>query len=188
MSFRYNLNQVTVSEKAWNSKNNFSDICRAKMLFNLTKENESKQTIMVMPNRAMSWQHIMMFYLAIAIVTLSIAFNFYVRGLTLILPFAGLELAALGVVLYISAWRSNIKEVVSVTEKKIKIEIGRNMPEKVFEFDRAWAKIVLQRSWNNWYPSRLLLRSHGKQIELGQFLNEQERQSLAVELKKVINK
>ena len=77
--------------------------------------------------------------------------------------------------------------MVSVTEEKIKIEIGRNTPEKVYEFDKAWAKIVLEKSWNNWYPSRLLLRSHGKQIELGKFLNEQERQCLEVELKKVIN-
>ena len=158
------------------------------MFFNLTNENELEKTIMVMPNRAMPWQHIMMFYFAIAAVTLTIAFNFYVQGLTLILPFAGLELAALGIVLYISAWRSNIKEVVSVTDEKIKIEVGRNSPETVFEFDRVWVKIVLEKSWNNWYPSRLLLRSHGKQIELGKFLNEQERQCLEVELKKVINK
>ena len=107
------------------------------MFFNLTNENELEKTIMVMPNRAMSWQHIMMFYCAIAIVTLTIAFNFYAQGLTLVLPFAGLELVALGVVLYISAWRSNIKEVISINGEKIKIEIGRNTPEKVFEFDRV---------------------------------------------------
>lgn len=118
------------------------------MFFNLTNENELEKTIMVMPNRAMSWQHIMMFYCAIAIVTLTIAFNFYTQGLTLVLPFAGLELVALGVVLYISAWRSNIKEVISINGEKIKIEIGRNTPEKVFEFDRVWAKIVLENKLN----------------------------------------
>ena len=103
------------------------------------------------------------------------------------MPFAGLELLALGVVLYISAWRSNIKEVVNIGEEKIRIEIGRNAPEKTYELDKAWAKVVLERSWNNWYPSRLLLRSHGRQLEIGKFLNEQERQCLEVELKKVIN-
>jgi uncharacterized membrane protein len=142
---------------------------------------------MVMPNRAMPWQHIMMIYLLISGVTISIAFGFFTQGLTLILPFAGLELLALGVVLYISAWRSNIKEVVNVTEEKIRIEIGRNGPEKTYELDKTWAKVVLERSWNNWYPSRLLLRSHGRQIEIGKFLNEQERQCLGAELKKVIN-
>ena len=157
------------------------------MFFNLTKESELEKTIMVMPNRAMPWQHIMMIYLLIFGVTISIAFGFFTQGLTLILPFAGLELLALGVVLYISAWRSNIKEVVNVTEEKIRIEIGRNAPEKTYELDKAWAKVVLERSWNNWYPSRLLLRSHGRQFEIGKFLNEQERQCLEVELKKVIN-
>ena len=157
------------------------------MFFNLTKESELEKTIMVMPNRAMPWQHIMMIYLLIFGVTISIAFGFFTQGLTLILPFAGLELLALGVVLYISAWRSNIKEVVNVTEEKIRIEIGRNAPEKTYELDKTWAKVVLERSWNNWYPSRLLLRSHGRQFEIGKFLNEQERQCLEVELKKVIN-
>ena len=157
------------------------------MLFNLTNENDLQKTIMVMPNRAMPWQHIMVIYLLVSGVTISIAFSFFTQGLTLILPFAGLELLALGVVLYISAWRSNIKEVVNVTEEKIRIEIGRNAPEKTYELDKAWAKVVLERSWNNWYPSRLLLRSHGRQIEIGKFLNEQERQCLGAELKKVIN-
>jgi len=156
------------------------------MLFNLTNENDLKTTIMVMPNRAMPWQHIMMIYLLVSGVTISIAFSFFTQGLTLILPFAGLELLALGVVLYISAWRSNIKEVVNVTEEKIRIEIGRDVPEKIYELDKAWANIVLERSWNNWYPSRLLLRSHGRQLEIGKFLNEQERQCLAIELSKVI--
>ena len=156
------------------------------MFFNLTRESELEKTIMVMPNRAMPWQHIMMIYLLISGVTISIAFGFFTQGLTLILPFAGLELLALGVVLYISAWRSNIKEVVNVTEEKIRIEIGRDVPEKIYELDKAWANIVLERSWNNWYPSRLLLRSHGRQLEIGKFLNEQERQCLAIELKKAI--
>jgi|TARA_Y100000590_G_scaffold8850_1_gene10989 uncharacterized membrane protein len=156
------------------------------MLFNLTNEKNIEKTIMVMPNRAMPWQQIMLIYFFISFITISIALGFFSQGLTLILPFAGVELAALGAVLYISAWRSNIKEVVSVTENNIRVEIGRKSPEKTFKFDRAWAQIVLERSWNNWYPSRLLLRSHGRQLEIGKFLNEQERQRLAIELNKII--
>jgi uncharacterized membrane protein len=143
---------------------------------------------MVMPNRAMLWHHIMMIYLLVSSVTISITFSFFTQGLTLILPFAGLELLALGIVLYISAWQSNIKEIVSVTEGKIKVEVGRNVPEKIYELDKAWVNIVLERLWNNWYPSRLLLRSHGRQLEIGKFLNEQKRQCLAIKLNKAIKK
>jgi len=104
---------------------------------------------MVMPNRAMLWHHIMMIYLLVSSVTISITFSFFTQGLTLILPFARLELLALGIVLYISAWQSNIKEIVSVTEGKIKVEVGRNVPEKIYELDKAWVNIVLERLWNN---------------------------------------
>lgn len=156
------------------------------MLYNLTSDGNLEKTIMVMPNRAMSWQNIMLIYFLISVVTLSIAIWFFTQGLILILPFAGIELAALGIVLYISAWRSNIKEVVNVKENKIRIEIGRKIPEKIYELDKTWAQVVLEKSWNNWYPSRLLLRSHGRQLEIGKFLNEQERQCLALELDKII--
>ncbi|MAJ91100.1 MAG: hypothetical protein CMF40_02815 [Legionellales bacterium] len=163
-------------------------VLSTEMLFNLTNENNLEKTIMVMPNRAMPWQQIMLIYFLISTVTIIIALGFFSQGFTLILPFAGLELTALGVVLYISAWRSNIKEVVCVADDKIRIEIGHNTAEKVFEIDRTWAQVVLERSWNNWYPSRLLLRSHGRQLEIGKFLNEQERQRLAIELKKILKK
>ncbi len=113
------------------------------MLFNLTDENDLKKTIMVMPNRAMLWQHIMMIYLLVSGVTISIAFSFFTRDLTLILPFAGLELLALGVVLSVSAWRSKIKEFVNVNEEEIRIEIGRNVPKEIDKLDKAWANIAL---------------------------------------------
>jgi len=101
--------------------------------------------------------------------TIGIALRFFSQGLTLVLPFAGLEVLALGFALYISAWRGGVKEVISITGDKIRIEIGHNSPEQRHELKRAWAQVVLQRSWNNWYPSRLFIRSHGRQIEIGRF-------------------
>jgi uncharacterized membrane protein len=37
-----------------------------------------------------------------------------------------------------------------------------------------------------WYPSRLVLRSHGKVVEFGGFLNEPERWQLAGQLQRAI--
>ncbi len=139
-----------------------------------------------MPNKAMPWHQLVRIYTIFASFTVGVALGFYSQGLTLILPFAGLELMALGGVLYMSALRSNAKEVVSVAGDKIRIESGSHSPEKHYELERNWAKVVLDRSWNKWYPSRLLLRSHGQQVEIGRFLNEEERQGLAIELRRLI--
>lgn len=141
----------------------------------------------VMPNRAMSWRALVTVYLIIAATTLSIGALFFWQGLTLILPFSGLEVLLLGAGLYITAWRGGLREVILFTDDMILVERGHHGPEEVHRFQRAWAKIVLERSWNSWYPSRLLLRSHGQQIEIGRFLNEQERQGLARLLCSAVN-
>lgn len=151
-------------------------------------DNSKKETtgFLVMPNRAMPWRQQLVLFSIIAAFSLGIAVGFFMQGLTLILPFAGLELLALGAALYISAWRGGRREVINIDNEKVTVEIGRDEPEQRFEFDRIWLKVVLQKSWSSWYPSRLLLRSHGRQIEIGSFLNEQERQALASTLRKAL--
>jgi uncharacterized membrane protein len=140
----------------------------------------------VKPNQAMSWHALLLVYLGIAAVTLTIAVSFYIIGLTLILPFSGLEVIALGVALYICAWRGGVQEVIRITDDFITVERGRENPETRYKFQRSWVRVILERSWNSWYPSRLLIRSHGREVEIGQFLNEQERQGLAIELDRAL--
>jgi len=107
--------------------------------------------------------------------------------MTLVLPFSGLEILALGAALYVCAWRGGMQEVISVNGDHITVEIGRQSPEQSEKFRRAWTQVILERSWNSWYPSRLLIRSHGRQIEIGRFLNEQERQGFALMLGDLLN-
>jgi uncharacterized membrane protein len=49
-------------------------------------------------------------------------------------------------------------------------------------FHPYWARLSLQPGrWRN-APSRLLVRSHGREVEIGAFLNDEERRSLAQRL------
>jgi len=140
----------------------------------------------VKPNQAISWQSLVLVYTGIAAVIFIIGVSFYLIGLTLILPFSGIEILALGAAFYLTAWRGGIQEVIIINKDTIVIELGRHQPASRETFQRAWARVVLERSWNSWYPSRLLIRSHGRQLEIGKFLNEQERQGLAIELSKAL--
>ena len=149
------------------------------MINRVQGSSKTCEGFVVKPNQAMSWHAMMYVYSGIAAVTIIIGLLFYLKGLTLILPFSGIEVLALGAVLYLSAWRSGVQEVISISGNEIVVERGRIAPETRQVFQRPWAKLVLERSWNSWYPSRLLIRSHGRQTEIGGFLNEQERQGLA---------
>ncbi len=156
------------------------------MIVSLDTSEDGKTGFIVMPNRAMPWRHQVIAFSIIAAFSLGVAIGFFMQGLTLVLPFAGLELTALGAALYVSAWRGGKREVISITGDSVKVETGRDAPQQEYTFERSWVQVVLEKSWNSWYPSRLLLRSHGKQIEVGGFLNEEERQGLAIALRQAI--
>jgi len=134
----------------------------------------------------MSWQTLMSLYLLMVFVSLVIGLAYFHIGLTLVLPFCGLEMLALGAALYVTSWRGSIREVVTVDEKSVAIESGRDKPTERHEFQRPWTQVILERSAGSWYPSRLLIRSHGRQVEIGRFLNEEERRGLAEALNRII--
>jgi uncharacterized membrane protein len=140
----------------------------------------------IQPNQSLTWREMKIFYGCIVAVSLSIATGFSVIGFWPILPFAGAELVLLGGCLYVCARRGSAREVVSVRDDSVEIEKGRDRPEQRWCFSRSWAQVRLLRPGQRRYPSRLVIRSHGSQVELGGFLNECERRQLAADLHRVI--
>ena len=136
------------------------------------------------PNRSMSWQGSLLFFLSLCLVSGTVAISMALLGYWLILPFAGLELMALGTALYIVALRCYQREVIWITNDIIQIEKGRNYPQQQWRLARVWVQVVLERCPQQWYPSRLLIRCHGRDVEIGKFLSEEERLALAKELKR----
>ncbi len=157
------------------------------MIHELKAAPDQRRTFVIAPNQSMSWKELLSVYCGIAAVTLAIGCYFWVQGLTLVLPFSGVELLALGAALYITAWRGGTREVITITDDSVYVETGRSRPEQRHDLQRYWTKVVLRRPWVAWYPSKLLLCSHGREIEVGRFLNEEERRGLAKILKSAIN-
>ena len=155
------------------------------MISAVSGPDSSTQCLVIEPNRSMSWQTLVSLYLLMVFVSLVIGLAYFHIGLTLVLPFCGLEMLALGAALYVTSWRGSIREVVTVDEKSVAIESGRDKPTQRHEFQRPWTQVILQHS-GGWYPSRLFIRSHGRQVEIGRFLNEEERRGLAEALGKII--
>lgn len=149
------------------------------MIEHIVNQAGVSQSFIVKPNCAMSWKGLVVCYAGMSCFSLGIAIGFYKFGLPLVLPFSGAEILLLGYAFYVTAWRGSWKEVVVITEDSVMIEKGHKKPEVQYEFQRPWANVVLEKSWNSWYPGRLLIRSKGRQLEIGAFLNEQERQGLA---------
>ena len=138
------------------------------------------------PNHSLTWTSTKLCFAAVAGVSLTIALAFTLMGLWPILPFAGLELLMLGYCFYRCCANAQHCEVITVSANDVRVEKGKRRPETGWRIPRAWAAVALERSPVHWYPSRLLLRSHGRQVELGKFLNEDERRGLARDLRQTL--
>lgn len=128
----------------------------------------------------------MQVYAVIACIVLGIGAVFALQGYWPVLPFAGLEVVGLGAAFYLCLSRSQIREVITISRDTVSVERGRRQAEVHWECPRAWARISLERSPIAWYPSRLSVAFQGQQVEIGRFLNEMERQGLAVELQGMV--
>jgi uncharacterized membrane protein len=128
----------------------------------------------------------MLFFGITAAASLVIAGMLAARGFWPVLPFAGLELFALGLALGLNLRRGRYREFVSVYSDRIVIEKGVGAVEERVELPRHWTRVELVRAPWRGHPSRLLLRCHGKGWEVGMVLTEIERERLQLRLAELI--
>ena len=145
-------------------------------------EDGSTRRIVIRPDRSLTWGQTKIVYLCIATCSLVIAAAFAVMGFWPILPFAGGEMAALGIAFYVNALAGTSIQVVTVGTDTVKVEKERPGPRRcAWSFQRAWAKVAVD--WSAVArTSRLVIRSHGNEVVLGEFLTERERKRLAATL------
>ena len=146
----------------------------------------SLATIVLRPNNSASWQFNMQIVASLAFIAFCISAYFASQGLWLIFPFAGLEVGFLFICLYIRK-RANINtEVITFDETSVLVERGSYQAEKCWKYHRLWAKIFVKKPLRRGYPKQVFIRSHGKELELGAFLNKKDKETLIKDLKTVI--
>ena len=142
----------------------------------------------IQPTRSMSWREVKILIAVVTLVSIAIGALFYVLGYPLVLPFSGLEAAAVAAAFYIVMRDGLAREVISLYPGQVVVETGRKQVDRRAEFNRAWVRVELHRSPRGYYPSRLSLASHGRRLELGRFLTNGEREALATSLINAIGK
>ncbi len=111
---------------------------------------------------------------------------FVLQGLWPVLPFWGLEMVVLAAALILSLRRRHWRQTVSIDDVAIRVETTSQRGAHKQEFSRAWAKVKLRSARTNLHPSRLLIESHGRALEVGSFLTEEERRALALRLQALL--
>lgn len=143
--------------------------------------------IVLTPNRSWSWRANLIFLGVLSVVCLVIGTAFFLQGLWLILPFSILEVSLVGLAMYYCVRRTHSQEVLTFSDDELMIESGRRKPEKRHVFKRLFARVFIRRPRHPWYPTRIAVRSHGREVEVGDFLSPEDKDLLITELKRMIS-
>jgi uncharacterized membrane protein len=142
--------------------------------------------IVVRADQSLSWQGNLTVLTSLGVVMATIATGFAFVGLWMVLPFAGLELLAVAVGLYVTCRRLAHSEVISLSSKSVQVESGYRYPANRRRVRRHWAQIDLHAGHSPAERSRLYIRSQGQAIEVGACLTDKEREKLACELRRLL--
>ena len=153
-----------------------------------TAQNDTKVVRCVLrPDRSMSSRGIRIALTLVAVPSLSASAYFALQGLWVPLPIAGIELTALAVCTMMLRRRLCTQVEIELGPDEVRVERTGPKGKSRWSFQSAWAKIRLVRPGQRWYPKRLLIGAHGREVEVGEFLTEREREKAARALKQALN-
>ena len=149
-------------------------------------ENTGLAVIVLRPNNSASWRFNVLIVASLAFIAFCLSTYLALQGLWVVFPFAGLEIGFLFICLYLRL-RANINtEVITFDEGTVVVERGSYHAEKTWKYHRIWAKIYVKKPVTRGYPKQIFIRSHGKELELGSFLNKKDKEILIKDLKHIV--
>lgn len=144
--------------------------------------------IELVPNCSLTPRAARWFVGSVAAATFAVAGFFALQGLWPVLPFAGLEIGLLAWAARASRRRGEEREVILVSAENVVVECRGPAGSRLTVFPRHWSRVTLRRPQTALHPSRLAIESHGRACEVGRFLTEEERRSLAERLGLLVGK
>ena len=139
--------------------------------------------IIARPNNSASWRSNKLVLLAVSVPSLIAAIGFALQGAWPILPFAGLELLALGSALYYLNWKLQYRHVITLSEDSVCIEKGFYAPKQSWTFPRRDIGLAIVPERHPWDGPELSLQGSGESISVGEFLNRDDTLKLAALLR-----
>jgi uncharacterized membrane protein len=118
--------------------------------------------------------------------TFGIAAVYALQGMWPVLVFAGLEIALLAWAVRASMRAGSVRESIAIDAQSITIRRTGPAGEHFSVFPRHASAVKLHAPSTALHPSRLMLESRGQACEVGRFLTEDERRTLAARLKQLV--
>jgi len=122
------------------------------------------------------------FYASLCVVSLGIAVFFWVQGAKLVLPFAWLELAAVGLAFLAYARHAADGERISLQGQRLVVELESGGQLQRTEFDPDWVRVEPRGGGR----SLIEVSGKGRSVSVGRFVRPELRPLLAQEIRSAL--
>lgn len=139
-------------------------------------------TLVARPNNSLSSSGRFFVFAFLFVVSVGIAGAFAALGAWLVLPFAGLEMLVLYLAFRYVDRHAADYERIEIDGDTVMVELSDAGRVRSDSFNRYWARLVVDPD-----GGRLALRSHGRELEIGRFMNDEQRLDLARALRRRLN-
>ncbi|MDQ6638828.1 MAG: DUF2244 domain-containing protein [Pseudomonadota bacterium] len=145
---------------------------------------ESSVQWLLRRNCSMTPTQLVAFYVSLSAWSLAIAGAFWWRGATLVMPFAGIEILAVGAALIVYARHAGDREHVILSPGRLSVECTLGRRTDQVEFAPAWVRVEPAHGER----SLIELSGEGKRIAIGRFVRPELRRALADELRAALRR
>ncbi len=113
---------------------------------------------------------------------LLVAGGWSIVGVWIVLPFAGAELALFSFLLYRVSQATYSKQIVTFSDQHVQVTTGYKRKQTCV-FNATQLEVTLTEQENNWPLPTVTISDKQQQLELGHFLNLEDRLALYAELR-----
>jgi uncharacterized membrane protein len=122
------------------------------------------------------------FYASLCVVSLTIGAIFWLQGATLVLPFAWLELGAVGLAFLAYARHAADGERISLQDHRLVVELESAGQLQRTEFDSDWVRVEPRTGER----SLIEVSARGRSVSVGRFVRPELRPLLAQEIRSAL--
>lgn len=131
------------------------------------------------PDRSLDWQQNKQFIWGLGGLCAAIALGFtFILGAWVVLPFAGIEIAALTSALYYVSWKLSYRHVLTFDDECVTIEKGVYRPRGAWTWPKRETHLEVEPAQHDWEASRLSLHRDQESLNIGDFLSREDAASV----------
>lgn len=144
----------------------------------VTTYDNNNTIITLSPNCSATWQQTKWVIMVMVFVVMLIALAWTFVGAWIVLPFAGFEVGLFAYLMYRVSVYTHTKQIIHISPTSVDIKIGYLKKQTHTHLPRAQLDVFYSETENNWELPRIALCNAQHKLEVGSFLNLDDRKLL----------